>query len=77
MNNTFQVIVLAGGKGQNLYPLSEKIPKAMLPVGNKCLICYSLERLQKMGFQDIIVVIKHNNQLKTYLEKEFESSLKL
>lgn len=45
MNNTFQVILLAGGKGQNLYPLSEKMPKAMLPIANKCLISYQLESL--------------------------------
>lgn len=40
-------IVLAGGKGQELYPLTPKIQKALLPIGNKKLIMYQLELLDK------------------------------
>jgi choline kinase len=31
----FQVVILAGGSGSQLYPLTEDIPKALLPVANR------------------------------------------
>lgn len=47
----------------------------MLPIGNKPLISYQLESLERKGFQDIIVAMQANNALRTYLEKEFVSKL--
>jgi len=46
----FQAIVLAGGGGSRMYPLTEKQPKALLPVGNVPMIAYSLLNLEKAGF---------------------------
>lgn len=58
------MVLLAGGKGQSLYPLSEKMSKPMLPIANKPMISYVLENLQLMGFIDILVVIKPSNTLR-------------
>lgn len=46
----FQVIILAGGKGNRMYPLTEDIPKFLLPVANRPLISYQLELLERVGF---------------------------
>ncbi|KAL9537454.1 hypothetical protein MBANPS3_011762 [Mucor bainieri] len=57
----FQAVVLAGyGSSNRLYPISEEdnMPKALLPVGNKPVISYTLEWLEKAGIHDIIVVIQ-------------------
>ena len=43
-----QVVILAGGRGQMLYPLAEKFPKALLPVANKPMIAYVLEMLDRL-----------------------------
>jgi translation initiation factor eIF-2B subunit gamma len=45
----FTGIILAGGKGLQLYPLTPKHPKALLPVGNKKLIMYQLEMLDRVN----------------------------
>ncbi|XP_004363534.2 eukaryotic translation initiation factor 2B [Capsaspora owczarzaki ATCC 30864] len=52
----FQVVVMAAGSGSRMYPLTEGIPKALLPVANRPLIWHSLKLLESTGFQDIIVV---------------------
>ena len=44
-----QAIILAGGFGTRLKPLTEEIPKPMIPVLNKPLMEYSVELLKKYG----------------------------
>lgn len=45
----FQVVILAGGRGQMLYPLINHIPKPLLPIGNKPMLAYILESLDRSG----------------------------
>ena len=47
----FQAVVMAGGQGSRMYPLTERIPKALLPVGYIPLICYPVHLLVKAGFE--------------------------
>ncbi|KAL0073242.1 nucleotide-diphospho-sugar transferase [Phycomyces blakesleeanus] len=57
----FQAIVLAGyGSSNRLYPIAEddNMPKALLPVGNKPIISYTLEWLEKAGIHDALVVVQ-------------------
>ena len=54
--NKYQVIVLAAGYSQNLYPLIHSEPKHLLPIGNKPMLAYVLEYLESFKFKDIIVV---------------------
>jgi translation initiation factor eIF-2B subunit gamma len=53
----FQAIVLAGGAGVRLLPLSDRFPKSLLPVANRPLLWYPLDMLTKSGFTEIIVVV--------------------
>ena len=41
--NTYSAVILAGGKGTHLYPLTPKYPKPLLPIGNKKMIYYQIE----------------------------------
>jgi len=52
-----QAVLLAGGGGNGLHPLTDEIPKAMLPIGNIPMIEYSLRLLDRHGFPDVIVVV--------------------
>lgn len=49
-------IILAGGTGSRLYPLTKVTNKHLLPVGRKPMIFYPLEKLIKAGITDIMVV---------------------
>ena len=49
-------VILAGGTGCRLYPLTKVTNKHLLPVGNKPMIFHPIEKLTGLGIQDILIV---------------------
>jgi len=49
-------IVLAGGTGSRLFPLTKVTNKHLLPVGKKPMIYYPIEKLIKAGIDEILIV---------------------
>ncbi len=49
-------VILAGGTGSRLFPLTKVTNKHLLPVGNKPMIYYPIERLIEAGIQEILIV---------------------
>ncbi len=54
-------IVLAGGKGSRLYPLTKITNKHLLPVFNKPMIYYPVQTLVDAGIRDILIVTGGNH----------------
>lgn len=61
-------VLMAGGKGERLRPLTEKTPKPLLPVGGKAIIDHNIDRLINYGVKHISVTV---NYLKEQLEEHF------
>lgn len=61
-------VMMAGGKGERLRPLTEKTPKPLLPVGDKAIIDHNVDRLINYGVQHISVTV---NYLKEQIEKHY------
>lgn len=49
-------VILAGGTGTRLAPLTRLMNKHLLPVGRKPMIVYALEKLKQAGITDIVLV---------------------
>lgn len=54
-----KAMVLAAGKGKRMLPLTEAMPKVLLPVRGKPLVGYLLENLSAHGFKDIVMNVAH------------------
>ena len=63
-------VLMAGGKGERLRPLTEKIPKPLLEVGGKCIIDHNVDRLRSYGVQYVNVTV---NYLGEQLEEHFST----
>ena len=52
-------VILAAGRGERMRPLTDTVPKPLLPVGGKPIIAWQIERLAAGGFRDIVVNHSH------------------
>ena len=62
-------VLMAGGKGERLRPLTEKTPKPLLLVGDKAIIDHNVDRLILYGVNHISVTV---NYLKEQIEMHYE-----
>ena len=62
-------VLMAGGKGERLRPLTENTPKPLLPVGKKAIIDHNVDRLISYGIQHINVTV---NYLKEQIEEHYQ-----
>ena len=62
-------VMMAGGKGERLRPLTEKTPKPLLPVGDKAIIDHNVDRLINYGVRHISVTV---NYLKEQIEEHYQ-----
>lgn len=62
-------VLMAGGKGERLRPLTNTTPKPLLKVGDKAIIDYNVERLASFGINHISATV---NYLKEQIEEHFK-----
>ncbi len=58
--NGYKAVILAGGKGTRLYPVTREIPKSLLPIKRKPIINYLVDLFFSYGVKDIAVLINKN-----------------
>ena len=54
-----KAIILVGGEGTRLHPLTYGIPKPMVPVLNRPLLEHTIAYLKKCGIENIILALSH------------------
>ncbi|SHG57796.1 Nucleotidyl transferase [Chryseolinea serpens] len=52
-------VIMAGGKGTRLLPLTQKTPKPLLAIGDKPIIAYNLERIMRFGIKNIFITVNY------------------
>jgi mannose-1-phosphate guanylyltransferase len=68
-----KAVILAGGLGTRLRPLTNKKPKPMLPLGKKPLLEYLIKWIKKNGVKDIVLCVSYLHET---IEKYFEDGSK-
>ncbi len=64
-----QAVILAGGKGTRLRPLTLSFPKPLLPVGDQPILEIIVRQLARVGFKEIIISTGYLAELiKTYFQ---------
>ena len=66
-----KAIILAGGRGKRLRPITDKIPKPLIPINNKPLIERTIKYLKKYGITEIIISSGYkSNLIEKFLNKK-------
>lgn len=52
-------VLMAGGKGKRLHPLTEKIPKPLLQIGDRPIIEHNIDRLKNFGVENVFISINY------------------
>ena len=69
MGDIIRTIMMAGGKGTRLRPLTLVRPKPMIPLVNNPIIEYTVNKLKKSGFNDIIMTLNYmSTNIKNYFK---------
>jgi len=50
-----KAMILAAGRGERMRPLTDRVPKPLLPVADKPLIVHHLEALARAGFGEVVI----------------------
>lgn len=71
-------MIMAGGRGERLKPLTDSKPKPMLPVGDKPIIEHNIDRLNTYGIDDIWISVRYlGDKLVDYFKDGAEKSIRI
>ena len=69
-------LIMAGGRGERLKPLTDTTPKPMLMVGDKPILEHNINRLKSYGIDDIWISLRYlGSQISGYFQNGSERSL--
>ena len=54
-----KAMILAAGRGERLRPLTDNIPKPLVPVAGRPIIEYTIDALERAGYKDLIINVAH------------------
>jgi len=72
------VVIMAGGLGSRLKPLTDNTPKPLLKIGSKSIIDYNIDRLIKFGIDDFWITVNYlGDQIKDHFKKRKLRNIKI
>ena len=71
-------VIMAGGKGQRLMPLTKDTPKPMLKIGKKPIIEHNIDRLIRFGIEEVFISVNYLKHIITdYFQDGVQKGIKI
>ncbi|ELY43894.1 sugar phosphate nucleotidyltransferase, partial [Natronorubrum sulfidifaciens] len=71
-----KAVVLAAGQGTRIRPLSDSVPKPMLPVADRPLVAHTIDAAIDAGANEVVLVIGYEaDTVRDYFGAEYRLSL--
>ncbi|MFC2151958.1 nucleotidyltransferase family protein [Bacteroidota bacterium] len=71
-------VIMAGGRGERLRPVTDTIPKSLIKLGNKPIIEHTIDHLILFGVENIYISVNYlKDQIKDYLGDGSEKGIKI
>jgi NDP-sugar pyrophosphorylase family protein len=51
-----KAVILAGGRGERIRPISDTLPKALVPIDGKPILAHQIEQLERVGVKEIFIL---------------------
>ncbi len=71
------VIIMAGGKGTRMHPISKILPKPLIPLNEKPIISHIIESFTKFGIKNFIISINYKSEIIKAYFKENQDRLNI
>ena len=76
MTEKWSAVILAGGLGTRLSPLTTNICKPMAPIANKPMVDFAIDHIRYAGIKKIIIIVKHlGDELRALIESTWTPEL--
>jgi len=73
--NKIKAVLLCGGKGERLYPLTDRLPKPLLNIKEKPILSYIIDHLYQYNIMDLIILTGYkSNKIESYISKNYPNS---
>lgn len=73
-----EAVIMAGGKGERLKPLTESVPKPLLKVGDKAIIEHNVDQLIDYGIDDVSISVRYlGEQIESYFRDVSKKSINI
>ncbi|MBF8149475.1 NTP transferase domain-containing protein [Winogradskyella sp. F6397] len=78
MHNKIDVVIMAGGKGERLMPLTQNTPKPLLKIGNKPVIEHITDHLASYGISKIHITVNYlSDQIVAYFKNHNKHQIEI
>jgi mannose-1-phosphate guanylyltransferase len=67
-----KALILVGGFGTRLRPMTLTLPKPCIDFGNKPIVCHQIEALAKAGVTEVILAINYQPEVMMAQLKQYE-----
>lgn len=72
-----KAVILAGGRGVRMMPLTNTIPKALVPINGIPVLAQQLRQLERLGFSEVLILTGYLSKTIEYFCQHFTTSMKV